>query len=107
MVVMSMVVEKLILVSAVHMPQHKLFKKLAEELSKELKIELEIREEDYIFVNNYGEKDEFGMSWLPQLFAVINGEVKPILTRFPINEKTLELDYDKAVQEVKEKLGIK
>ncbi|MEM4502700.1 MAG: hypothetical protein QXV42_04560, partial [Ignisphaera sp.] len=99
-------IEKFILVTATHMPQHKHFKKLAEELSKELKIDLEIREEDYVFVSAYGEKDEFGMSWLPQLFAVVDGEIKPILTKFPINEKTLELDYEKALKEVKEKLGL-
>ncbi|MEM4553095.1 MAG: hypothetical protein QXW05_03490 [Ignisphaera sp.] len=101
-----MAIEKFILVTATHMPQHKHFKKLAEELSKELKIDLEIREEDYVFVSTYGEKDEFGMSWLPQLFAVVDGEIKPILTKFPINEKTLELDYEKALKEVKEKLGL-
>lgn len=101
-----MAIEKLILVTATHMPQHKYFKKLAEELSKELKIGLEVREEDYVFVSIYGEKDEFGMSWLPQLFVVVNGEIKPVLTKFPINEKTLELDYEKALQEVKGKLGL-
>ncbi|MEM1542211.1 MAG: hypothetical protein QW101_05235 [Ignisphaera sp.] len=101
-----MAIEKLILVTATHMPQHKHFKKLAEELSKELKIDLEIREEDYVFVSTYGEKDEFGMSWLPQLFVVVDGEIKPALTKFPINEKTLELDYEKALKEVKEKLGL-
>lgn len=101
-----MVVKKFVLVSATHMPQHKYFKKLAEELSKELGVELEIKEEDYVFVNTYGEKDEFGMSWLPQLFAVVNGDVIPVLTRFPINEKTLDYDYEKAKYEVRKKLGL-
>lgn len=101
-----MAVEKLVLVTATHMPQHKYFKKLAEDLSKELGIELEVREEDYVFVNTYGEKDEFGMSWLPQLFAIVNGNIIPVLTKFPINEKTLDYDYEKAVREVKEKLKI-
>lgn len=101
-----MAIEKLILVTATHMPQHKHFKKLAEDLAKELGVELEIREEDYVFVSNYGEKDEFGMSWLPQLFAVVDGDIVPVLTRFPINEKTLDFDYDRAKQEVKEKLKL-
>lgn len=103
---MGVAVEKLILVTATHMPQHKHFKKLAEELAKELGVEIEVKEEDYEFVNTYGEKDEFGLSWVPQLFAVVNGNVVPILTKFPINEKTLDYDYEKAKKEAKERLGL-
>ena len=94
--------EKLILVTAKHMPQHKYFMKLAQELSKQMNVELEIREEDYVFLSEHGEKDEFGMAWLPQFFAVIDGEVKPILTRLPINEKTLNIDLEKAKQQILE-----
>jgi hypothetical protein len=102
----SMTIKKLILVTASYLPQHKHFKKLAEDLAKELNIELEVKEEDYEFVNIYGEKDEFGMAWLPQLFAEINSNIIPILTRFPINEKTLDYDYEKAKKEVEEKLKL-
>lgn len=101
-----MTIQKLILVTAGYLPQHRHFKKLAEDLSKELNVELEIKEEDYEFVNTYGEKDEFGMAWLPQLFALINGNVVPILTRFPINEKTLDYDYEKARKEISERLKL-
>uniref|UniRef100_A0A7C5TG87 Uncharacterized protein n=1 Tax=Ignisphaera aggregans TaxID=334771 RepID=A0A7C5TG87_9CREN len=99
-------IKKIILVTAKHLPQHKYFEKLARELSNEFNIKLEILEEDYVFVNTYGEKDEFGMAWLPQMFAVIDNTIKPILTRFPINEKTLEFDVEKAKQMVKEVLGL-
>ncbi len=99
-------IKKLILVTAKHLPQHKYFELLARELSKELNVELEIKEEDYIFVNEYGEKDDFGMAWLPQLFAVIDEKPKPILTKMPINEKTLEFDLEKAKKEVKQVLGL-
>uniref|UniRef100_A0A7C2VLX5 Uncharacterized protein n=1 Tax=Ignisphaera aggregans TaxID=334771 RepID=A0A7C2VLX5_9CREN len=101
-----MAIEKLVLVTASHLPQHKHFKKLGEDLSKELGVELEIREEDYEFVSMYGEKDDFGMAWLPQLFAVVNGNIVPVLTKFPINEKTLDYDYEKAKQEVKARLKL-
>jgi hypothetical protein len=91
-----MAVKKLILVTAKHLPQHKYFESLAKQLSKELNVPLDVIEEDYVFVNTYGEKDEFGMAWLPQLFAEIDGEIKPILTRLPINERTLDVDLEKA-----------
>ncbi|MEM1525719.1 MAG: hypothetical protein QXH10_01810 [Ignisphaera sp.] len=105
-IVVGMPIEKLVLVTASYLPQHKHFKKLAEELSKELNVELEVKEEDYEYVSTYGEKDEFGMAWLPQLFAIVDGNAMPILTKFPINEKTLDYDHEKAKQEAKEKLRL-
>ncbi len=97
-------VSKLILVTAKHMPQHKYFVDIAKELASKLGVELEIKEEDYVFLSEYGEKDEFGMAWLPQLFAVIEGQIKPILTKLPINEKTLSIDVEKAKREAIEAL---
>lgn len=92
---------RLILVTAKHLPQHKYFEAVAKELAKELGAELEIREEDYVFANTYGEKDEFGMAWLPQLYAAVGDIIKPVLTRLPIDEKTLEVDVGKAKEEAK------
>jgi|UniRef100_A0A7J2U1F2 hypothetical protein len=100
-------IKKLILVTAKHLPQHKYFENLAKQLSKELNTPLDIVEEDYVFVNTYGEKDEFGMAWLPQLFAQIDDEIKPILTRLPINEKTLDVDIEKAREIALKILGVK
>ncbi|HIP57162.1 MAG TPA: hypothetical protein EYH02_03720, partial [Ignisphaera aggregans] len=57
----------------------------------------------------HGEKDEFGMAWLPQLFIDIEGRIRPILTRLPIDERTLSIDLEKAknqVIEVLKSLGI-
>lgn len=99
-------VKKIVLVTAKHLPQHKYFEAIARELASELGVELEVLEEDYVFVNMYGEKDEFGLAWLPQLFAVTSDDlVKPILTRLPISEKTLEFDVEKARHIAKEALG--
>lgn len=100
-------VKKIVLVTAKHLPQHKYFENIAKELANELNMELEILEEDYVFVNTYGEKDEFGLAWLPQLFAVMhNNVVKPILTKLPISERTLEFDIEKAKRIAKEALGL-
>ncbi|MEM0153751.1 MAG: hypothetical protein QXJ56_01375 [Ignisphaera sp.] len=100
------IIKKIILVTAKHLPQHKYFEKLANELANELNVELSIVEEDYVFVNTYGEKDELGLAWLPQLFVVIDSMIKPVLTRLPINERTLEFDMEKAKQMIKEVLGL-
>ncbi len=97
-------VSKLILVTARHMPQHKHFVDIAKELASKLGVDLETKEEDYVFLSEYGEKDEFGMAWLPQLFVVVNGQVKPILTKLPINEKTLSIDVERAKRKAIEAL---
>ncbi|MDK6028413.1 hypothetical protein QPL79_03425 [Ignisphaera sp. 4213-co] len=99
-------IKKLILVTAKHLPQHKYFETIAKDIANYLKVPLDIIEEDYVFVNTYGEKDEFGMAWLPQLFAQIDEEIKPILTRLPINEKTLDVDLEKAKKDAMLALGI-
>ncbi len=97
-------IEKIILVTAKHQPTHKYFLEVAEALSKELGVELEVVEEDYVFLNTYGEKDEFGMAWAPQLFVKLgSGEIKLILSRIPMNEQ-LQLDAEKAKKEAMEKL---
>jgi len=91
-------VEKIILVTATHIPTHKYFVDLAKKIADALKVPLEIREEDYVFVNEYGEKDEFGMAWLPQMFAIVNGVPKLLISRLPIDERTLNIDLNKALE---------
>jgi hypothetical protein len=64
-------------------------------------VELKILEEDYIYVNEYGEKDEFGFGWLPQLFVEIDdGRVIPVLTKIPFNPSTLKPDLDEAKRQI-------
>ena len=102
-------INKLILVTAKHMPQHKYFVDIAKEFASRLGVELEVREEDYVFLNEHGEKDEFGMAWLPQLFIDVEGQIRPILTKLPINERTLTIDIEKAknqIIEILKSLGI-
>ncbi len=95
---------KLILVTAKDHPQHKMWVKMAEELSKEFGVELEVRYEDYLLLTEHGETDELGMAWLPQLLVELdNGEIKPLLSRMPLNE-ALQPDPEKAKEAVREKL---
>jgi len=98
-------VKKLILVTAKHMPQHKYFNELAEELRKKLGVELEVREEDYAFLAEHGDTDEFGMPWTPQLLAELDdGRIVVLLSKMPFDEKTLKFDVDRAMQVVLEKI---
>jgi hypothetical protein len=97
-------VKKLVLVSSTSDPRHKPFMQALEELAKALGVEKEVKEEDYVFLTDYGEKDEFGMPFLPQLFAVTDdGRTVPILTQIPFN-KALQYDVEAAVKQALEKV---
>ena len=101
---MVMAVKKLILVSSTSDPRHKPFVQVLDELAKALGVEREIREEDYVFLTDHGEKDEFGMPFLPQLFAETDdGKVLPILTQIPFN-KSLQYDVQEALKQALEKV---
>ncbi len=95
---------KLILVTANHHPLHETWIKLASEISKKVKLKLEIKEEDYILLSQYGDKDEFGMPWLPQLLVQYEGgETRVVISQLPL-DKDLKPDLNKAFQLVLEKL---
>jgi len=64
-------VKKIVLVTAEHHPYHKLWVRMAEKISKELNVPLDVKIEDYVYVNEYGDKDEFGMAWLPKALLFI------------------------------------
>lgn len=97
-------VRKVVLVTAEHHPYHKLWVKLAEELSKILNVPLEVKLEDYVYLVDYGDKDEFGMSWLPQILVELeNNDVRWLLSRLPLNN-ALQPDEEKAISEMIEKL---
>ncbi|MCI4461485.1 MAG: hypothetical protein JHC12_00775 [Thermogladius sp.] len=96
-------VKKIVLVTAEHHPYHKLWVKLAERISKELNVPLEVKKEDYVYVNEYGDKDEFGMAWLPQILAELNdGTVRVLLSQLPLNQ-ALQPDEEKALEIMKSK----
>ncbi|MDT7861041.1 MAG: hypothetical protein RRA45_02310 [Saccharolobus sp.] len=83
-----MAAKKLILVTSESHPLHKIFMEILEELSKELNLEKEVKLEDYSFLADYGEKDEFDMPFLPQLFVDLgNGKIVPVLTKIPFDSQ--------------------
>ncbi|EHP68791.1 hypothetical protein MetMK1DRAFT_00032360 [Metallosphaera yellowstonensis MK1] len=101
---MAVKAKKLILVTSESHPNHKGFLNIAEALSKELGVEKEIKIEDYAFLSDYGEKDEFGMSWIPQLLLQLeDGRIYPILTQMPFG-KDLKPDPDAGKQEALNKI---
>ena len=76
---------------------------IAKEVSRELGVELEVREEDYIFLTEHGDKDEYGMAWLPQLIAQYDdGSYKVLLSNLPLGEN-YKPDQHKAVKEALDK----
>jgi len=103
-------IKRFILVTAKHLPQHKYFTKVAKSLATRFNVELEIKEEDYEFLSNYGDKDEFGMAWAPQLFVELDdGSIHVILSKLPIDTTSLKVDTNKAEElalESLRKLGV-
>ncbi|MFP3226592.1 MAG: hypothetical protein RXQ80_06700 [Sulfolobaceae archaeon] len=97
--------KKLILVTSESHPAHKAFMEVTEDLSKELGLEKEVKLEDYSFLTDYGEKDEFGMPFLPQLFVeTTDGKIQLILSHMPFDEKTGELNPEKGKEEALNKI---
>ena len=96
--------KKLILVTAEHHPQHKMWVKLVEEIAKQAGLEYEIRIEDYVLLTEHGDTDDLGMAWLPQLLVQLdNDKYKVLLSRMPLN-KALQPDVEKAKEEILSKL---
>ncbi|BCU71325.1 hypothetical protein [Stygiolobus caldivivus] len=96
--------KKLILVTSESHPSHKAFVKVTEDLSTQLNLEKEIKIEDYTFLTDYGEKDEFGMPFLPQLFVQTDdGKIVPVLTQMPFNQK-FQPDPEKGKEEAINKI---
>ncbi len=95
---------KLVIVTATHHPYHKLWMKIAEEAAKQLGVELEVKYEDYIYLIEHGDTDEYGMAWVPQILAEFDdGSVKVLLSQLPLNE-ALQPDKDKAVDIIVKKV---
>ncbi|BCU67427.1 hypothetical protein HS7_08640 [Sulfolobales archaeon HS-7] len=97
--------KRLILVSSTSHPLDKVFEEIADEISQERGIKKERKEEDYSFLSDYGEKDEYNMPWLPQLLVEFDdGSIKPILTRAIIDENSYKPDKDLMKKEALNKI---
>ncbi len=95
---MSRKVRKFVLVTSKAHPLNKHFTKLAKKLTEEFDAELEVREEDYMYLIKYGDTDELGMAWIPQLLAELDdGEVIKVLTQ-PNLDSQGNVDEDRDYQ---------
>lgn len=95
---------KLVLVTATHHPYHKLWVKIAEDASRQLGVDLEIKHEDYMYLIEHGDTDEYGMAWVPQILAEFDdGTIRVLLSQLPLNE-ALQPDKDKAVETIVKKV---
>lgn len=78
---------------------------VCEAVSKATNIPLEVRKEDYDFLINYGEKDEFGGVDIPQIFIKLeNGAIKHVMTKIPDNEKGMP-DIEKGIKMLTESIS--
>jgi hypothetical protein len=96
--------KKLVIVTATHHPYHKLWMKIAEEAAKQLGLDLEVKYEDYLYLIEHGDTDEYGMAWVPQILAEFeDGSVRLLLSQLPLNE-AYQPDKDKAVEIIVKKV---
>ena len=90
-------IKKIYLVTATHHPYHELWMKLAKEVADKLGVELEVKYEDYLFLIEHGDTDEYGMAWVPQIVAEFEDGTYAVLSQLPLNE-SLQPDPEKAVE---------
>ncbi|MGC8600989.1 MAG: hypothetical protein ACP5GO_01320 [Thermoprotei archaeon] len=79
-------------------------KKICQTAAAQLNIEYKELNEDWDFLTNYGEKDEFGGVEIPQAFIeTVDGKFVHVMTKVPLNEKGMP-DLQKGVQLFLDKL---
>lgn len=76
--------KKILLVTADWDSVRKYVEPVCKGVAAELGVELEIRNEDYGFLVEHGEKDDFGGVEIPQVFVVDGEKVKHVFTRIPL-----------------------
>ncbi|MEB3779593.1 MAG: hypothetical protein GSR85_05105 [Desulfurococcales archaeon] len=98
-------IRKIVLDTIEFHPLHKAWVKLGEQIAKDLGVDFEVLKEDYVYAINYGDTDDLGMAWLPQLFAELeDGSVKLILSQYPFDPQTTSPDEEKAIEEARRKV---
>ena len=99
--------KKIILDTIEFHPLHKAWVELARRLAEENGVELEVRKEDYVFAITYGDTDDLGMAWLPQLFVELdNGDVRLVLSQYPFNPNTTKPDPEEALKQARDKIKL-
>ncbi|UNQ74251.1 hypothetical protein [Infirmifilum sp. NZ] len=80
-------------------------KKICQEIAASRGLEFEEREEDYVFLTKYGEKDELGGADIPQVFVVYDdGQVRHILTKVPVIGT--QPDFEAARKKIEEAVSV-
>ncbi len=80
-------------------------KRLCEAVSKDLGVTFEVKEEDYDFLMQHGEKDEFGGVNIPQIFVKYeDGSIKHVMDRIPLTSEG-KSDNEGATRTLKAALG--
>ncbi|MDP7976055.1 MAG: hypothetical protein ACP5T5_04745 [Thermoprotei archaeon] len=73
-------------------------KKICQTAATQLNVEYKELNEDWDFLTNYGEKDEFGGVEIPQAFIeTADGKYIHVMTKVPLNDKGTP-DLQKGVQ---------
>lgn len=78
--------KKLILVTAKWDSVRKYVEAVCKGVSEQLGIPLEVREEDFSFLVDHGEKDDFGGVEVPQVFVESDGNIRHVFSRIPLTE---------------------
>jgi hypothetical protein len=76
--------KKIVLITADWDNVKKYVEPICKAVSSEMGVELEIRNEDYGFLVEHGEKDDFGGVEIPQVFVVDDQKVTHVFTRIPL-----------------------
>jgi hypothetical protein len=98
-------VKRVVLDTAEFHPLHRNWVSLAQTIAKELNVDLEVKQEDYVYAISYGDKDDFGMAWLPQLFLEMeDGSVKLIMSQYPFDPATTKPSDEMALAEARRKV---
>ncbi|RLE66269.1 MAG: hypothetical protein DRJ38_02020 [Thermoprotei archaeon] len=94
--------KKLIVVTAQWDPVSSKILKIINRIAEKYNLNVEKKEEDWIFLKKYGEKDELGGADIPQVFIELeDGSIIHVLTKLPLNEegKADEVKAEKIIEE--------
>jgi hypothetical protein len=76
--------KKVLLITASWDTVKKYVEPICKVVAEQAGVEFESRNEDYGFLVDHGEKDDFGGVEIPQVFVLSDGKVKHVFTRIPL-----------------------
>ena len=98
-------VKKIIVVTAQWDPLSSRVLKIASKIAEKYGLDIDKKEEDWIFLKKYGEKDELGGADIPQVFIELeDGSIIHVLTKLPLTEEG-KADEEKAEKIIEEKIS--